>query len=85
MEGNGTATWKDARLTPKGHEHAMKANRFWKDMANTDKIPPPEIMYTSPLFRCLQTVNITFADYPFLKKSKGIFVSEVPLSLREAI
>jgi hypothetical protein len=57
----------------------MKANKFWKETAVKDRIPPPEIMYTSPLFRCLQTVNLTFADYPFLGKSKGIVVSEVTL------
>jgi broad specificity phosphatase PhoE len=69
--------WKDAHLTPKGHEHALKANNFWKDAAVKEKIQFPEIMYTSPLFRCLQTVNLTFGDHPLLKKSKGIFVSEV--------
>lgn len=52
-------------------------------MAVQDKIPSPEAIYTSPLFRCLQTVNFTFADYPFLKKSKGIFVSEVLISQLE--
>jgi len=82
MEGNGSIIWKDAKLTPKGHDHALKANNFWKGRAVSEKVPHPEIMYTSPLFRCLQTVNTTFSGYPFLNNSRGVFVSE---SIREPI
>jgi broad specificity phosphatase PhoE len=76
-DGNGSISWKDAELTPKGHTHALAANRFWKELAPKEGIPFPEVMYTSPLWRCLQTVNLTFTDITHFNNSRGVFVSEV--------
>lgn len=38
----------------------MKANKFWAHSLSEAKIPAPESYYTSPLYRCLATANITF-------------------------
>jgi bisphosphoglycerate-dependent phosphoglycerate mutase len=72
-------TWKDAKLTSNGYNQAANANKFWKETAVTEGIPAPEIMYTNPLTRALQTATLTFADTPFLTGSKGIVVSGVSL------
>jgi broad specificity phosphatase PhoE len=62
QDGNGTISWNDAILTPKGHSQALTANKFWKESTSTSKIPFPATFYTSPMSRCLDTVNLTFAD-----------------------
>jgi broad specificity phosphatase PhoE len=64
QDGNGTSFWKDAALTPKGNDQALAANRFWKEAVNTLRIPIPVAFYTSPLARCLTTVNLTFSGMP---------------------
>ncbi|CZS96299.1 related to PMU1-high copy suppressor of ts tps2 mutant phenotype [Rhynchosporium agropyri] len=64
VDGNGTSVWADARVTPNGIAQAEKANAFWANSIKTTKIPLPESYYTSPLTRCLQTANLTFASLP---------------------
>ena len=64
-------------MTPQGHEQTLRASQFWRETAQKDEIPFPEILYTSPLWRCVQTANFTFADNVKFDKSKGIIVTEV--------
>jgi hypothetical protein len=64
QDGNGTSFWKDAALTSKGNDQALAANRFWNEAVNTLKIPIPGTLYTSPLARCLTTINLTFSGVP---------------------
>ncbi|MCJ1255576.1 hypothetical protein MMC24_003393 [Lignoscripta atroalba] len=78
-DGNGTVIWADARITPKGIAQAQIANAFWASEISNQKIPTPESYYTSPLTRCLETVNITFSGldlpsrHPFLPVVKELF------------
>ncbi|KAL9079391.1 MAG: hypothetical protein Q9157_001737 [Trypethelium eluteriae] len=72
VDGNGTAIWADAHLDPAGIAQAETANAFWAHELAVQRIPAPQTYYTSPLYRCLQTANITFsgldlpASQPFL-------------------
>jgi hypothetical protein len=63
-------------LTPKGREQALRANEFWKVAARKEEIPFPEIIYTSPLWRCVETANLTFADNIQFNRSKEVIITE---------
>ncbi|KAI4124014.1 MAG: hypothetical protein LQ338_005021 [Usnochroma carphineum] len=79
LDGNGTVTWADARLTHKGATQAQAVNAFWASEIKNQKIPTPQSYYTSPLTRCLTTANITFSGlelpsrYPFITTVKELF------------
>ncbi|KAF9880594.1 GPI anchored protein [Colletotrichum karsti] len=64
QDGNGTAVWADPLLTPAGEAEAYKANAYFKDRYETQKMPYFESYYSSPLTRCTVTANITFGDIP---------------------
>jgi broad specificity phosphatase PhoE len=83
LNGNSTAYWEDAHLTSAGIESAQTAHAFWKHEIEAQKIPTPDAFYTSPLARCLETVNLTFAGLD-LPKEKA-FVPIVKEYLREGI
>ena len=78
-DGNSTVTWADAHLTPTGVMQAQTAHNFWAHELEVQKIPAPQSYYTSPLYRCLQTSNITFAGLslpkgrPFVPLGKELF------------
>lgn len=82
-DGNATATWADAHLTPNGIAQAQIAHNFWARELATQKIPAPESYYTSPLYRCLQTANVTFSGLRLLRQSP--FVPLVKELFRESI
>ncbi|KAL8842529.1 MAG: hypothetical protein Q9170_000483 [Blastenia crenularia] len=79
LDGNGTVTWADARLTPKGVTQALAVNTFWASEIKVQKIPTPQSYYTSPLTRCLATANLTFSGldlpnrHPFVPTVKEFF------------
>ncbi|KAL8714785.1 MAG: hypothetical protein Q9220_001298 [cf. Caloplaca sp. 1 TL-2023] len=83
LDGNGTVTWADARLTPKGISQALAVNAFWTSEIKNQKIPTPQNYYTSPLTRCLATAQFTFTglDIP----SRHPFVPTVKEFFREGI
>ncbi|KAL5415258.1 hypothetical protein PMIN03_002790 [Paraphaeosphaeria minitans] len=83
QDGNGTVTWADAHLTPKGIAQAQHANKFWSTLLATEKIAAPQTYYTSPLHRCLDTARLTFAGLPL--PSTSPFVPTVKESFREGI
>ncbi|MCJ1307616.1 hypothetical protein MMC25_001263 [Agyrium rufum] len=83
LDGNGTVVWADAHLTPNGVEQAQVANTFWTHEIATQKIQTPQSFYTSPLFRCLATANITFTGLALPKKLP--FVPTVKELFREGI
>ncbi|KAL2070226.1 hypothetical protein VTL71DRAFT_13252 [Oculimacula yallundae] len=64
VDGNGTSVWADAEVTPNGVAQAVKANAFWANAIKTTKVPLPESYYSSPMTRCLQTAELTFASLP---------------------
>ncbi|KAK1759839.1 Phosphomutase-like protein 3 [Echria macrotheca] len=82
--GNGTTTWQDAELTPKGYAQVRAANAFWRDTALTSKIPFPQSFYVSPMARCLATANETFATLGVWDGSRG-FAPVVKELLRETL
>jgi broad specificity phosphatase PhoE len=63
QNGNGTVSWDDAELTPKGLQQAENAKKFWINTRNTDKVPFPQFFFVSPLRRTLQTATITFQEH----------------------
>lgn len=79
LDGNATVTWADAHLSPLGVTQALAVNQFWTTEIETQRIPTPQSYYTSPLTRCLQTVNLTFngldlpARHPFVPEVKELF------------
>ncbi|KAJ5098854.1 hypothetical protein N7532_005855 [Penicillium argentinense] len=60
LDGNSTATWKDATLTSAGIAQALKANTFWQKEITEQRIHTPDNYFVSPLTRTLQTANYTF-------------------------
>ena len=87
IDGNATAVWSDAHLTNNGIAQAQKANNFWRSEIETQKIPTPQKFYTSPLYRCLSTANVTFAgldDY-LVQNGGSPFVPTAKELLREGI
>ncbi|KAL8801521.1 MAG: hypothetical protein Q9223_006856 [Gallowayella weberi] len=79
LDGNGTVSWADARLTPKGIAQALSVNAFWASEIKNQKVPTPQSYYTSPLTRCLATANLTFSGlnlpsrHPFVPTVKEFF------------
>lgn len=55
-------SWVDPLLTPAGLQEAYKANAYYKDRFETQKMPFFESYYVSPLTRCTTTANFTFGD-----------------------
>ncbi|KAL8931357.1 MAG: hypothetical protein Q9211_007021 [Gyalolechia sp. 1 TL-2023] len=60
LEGDSDGCWSDAHLTQTGIQQALAVNAFWKRQIAEAKTPAPEKYYSSPLYRCLQTANLTF-------------------------
>ncbi|KAL9004934.1 MAG: hypothetical protein Q9188_002253 [Gyalolechia gomerana] len=60
LEGDSHGQWSDAHLTETGIQQALSVNAFWKRQIAEAKTPAPEKYYTSPLYRCLETANLTF-------------------------
>jgi broad specificity phosphatase PhoE len=82
-DGNGTVTWADAQITPKGVDQALSVHAFWNHLIHDEKITLPQTYYTSPLFRCLATVKLTFEGLKLPKKSP--FVPVIKEYFREGI
>ncbi|KAF2651523.1 phosphoglycerate mutase-like protein [Lophiostoma macrostomum CBS 122681] len=78
-DGNNSVVWADAHLTQKGISQALAVNGFWKHLIIDELITPPESYYTSPLYRCLSTANLTFSGldlprkHPFVPTIKELF------------
>ncbi|KAF2723066.1 phosphoglycerate mutase-like protein [Polychaeton citri CBS 116435] len=60
LEGDGSRTWADAALTPKGEQQAKELNSFWRNSISELHVPAPQSIYSSPLRRCLQTTHLSF-------------------------
>lgn len=61
LKGNDTETWFDAFLTDVGIQQANELASFWGNLVDSEGAPLPEILYTSPLARCLQTTSLVFS------------------------
>ncbi|KAL8844613.1 MAG: hypothetical protein Q9176_001125 [Flavoplaca citrina] len=85
QEGDSTSYWVDPHLTDTGVQQAETINAFWKHQLAVAGTPAPEKYYCSPLYRCLETANLTFtgldlpADRPYkpvvkelLREANGI-------------
>ncbi|KAJ8105662.1 hypothetical protein ONZ43_g7338 [Nemania bipapillata] len=60
LDGDGTSNWVDAFLTDKGKQQAQSLNDFWRESVQNLRIPVPQICYTSPHARCLETTKIAY-------------------------
>ncbi|KAI5287581.1 hypothetical protein KEM52_001520, partial [Ascosphaera acerosa] len=85
QDGNGTASWVDALLTPKGISQAETVARTWRQEMQRG-IPLPEVHIVSPMRRCIQTANHTFAqldlppERPFKPVIKEVGLPPSPLT-----
>ncbi|KOC07811.1 hypothetical protein AFLA70_311g001220 [Aspergillus flavus AF70] len=61
LDGDGTVSWVDAKLTEAGIQQAETLSQFWTDAVATENVPLPESLYTSPLARCLETTRLVFS------------------------
>ncbi|KAL8752976.1 MAG: hypothetical protein Q9184_005565 [Pyrenodesmia sp. 2 TL-2023] len=71
LPGDLHGPWSDAHLTPLGISQALAVHAFWAHQLPHALTPAPQSYYASPLYRCLQTANLTFqhlnlpADRPY--------------------
>ncbi|KAL7933133.1 histidine phosphatase superfamily [Trichoderma chlorosporum] len=85
LDGNGTATWSDAELTPNGIQQTTKANAYYKSRFEQEGLPYFQSYYSSPLKRCLQTANLTFDSLrlppsnPFRPTIKELFRESISI------
>ncbi|CAG8897369.1 unnamed protein product [Penicillium nalgiovense] len=84
LNGNCTASWADADLTPGGISQALKANEFWQKEINEQRIHTPDHYYVSPMTRALKTANLTFTGLDMPKHSAA-FKPTVKEHFREGI
>ncbi|KAM3460660.1 hypothetical protein NHJ6243_005716 [Beauveria neobassiana] len=85
LDGNGTSTWADPKLTPQGLAEASKASAFYKTRFQEHGMPFFESYYSSPLTRCVQTAQGTFAGLalpaarPFAPIIKELFRESISI------
>ncbi|KAM3546357.1 hypothetical protein ARSEF1564_000632 [Beauveria bassiana] len=85
LDGNGTSTWADPKLTPQGLAEASKASAFYKSRFQEHGMPFFESYYSSPLTRCVQTAQGTFAGLalpaarPFAPIIKELFRESISI------
>ncbi|CED82588.1 Predicted phosphoglycerate mutase [Phaffia rhodozyma] len=81
LNTDGNQTWgPDAHLTPAGILQAEAVNAAWKNESKWD-IPLPQVLYSSPMTRSMDTLNITWHD---ILLNKG-YVPQVKENWRETI
>lgn len=83
LDGDGDLFWDDAHLTAKGKQQALSNNAFLKRQFSEAKMPLPAKYFTSPLYRCLQTANLTYSGIE-LPASKS-FVPLIKELMREVM
>ncbi|KAM5377957.1 hypothetical protein ACJZ2D_004703 [Fusarium nematophilum] len=83
QNGNEKETWFDAFLTDVGVQQARDLNSFWTQLIDVDGAPLPEVLYTSPLARCLQTTSLVFSSV--MESHSAPFKPIVKELLRERI
>ncbi|KAJ4154770.1 hypothetical protein LMH87_000049 [Akanthomyces muscarius] len=85
LDGNGTSVWADPKLTPQGASEAAKANAYYKTRFEEHGMPYFESYYSSPLTRCIQTAQGTFANlslpaaHPFTPVIKELFRESISI------
>ncbi|KAF2861274.1 phosphoglycerate mutase family protein [Piedraia hortae CBS 480.64] len=83
LDGDGTLFWSDAHLTSVGQAQAREARAFMQKQIQTQKMPAPQSYYVSPLYRCLQTANLTFGGLEL--PADGQFRPVIKEMLREVL
>lgn len=62
LTGDGEITWgPDPYLTPLGESQARAVNIAWKRQLE-EGVPLPQVLYSSPLRRAADTLNLTWHD-----------------------
>jgi broad specificity phosphatase PhoE len=79
LDGNGTVTWRDAHLTDLGESQARAAHAFLAAQFRPPRtMPAPDAYYVSPLWRCLQTADLSWrglrlpAEKPYRPRVKEL-------------
>lgn len=55
-------SWVDAKLTEDGVGLARRSGQLWVEWTESNGVPLPETVYTSPLARCLETTKLVYSD-----------------------
>ena len=79
---NSSFVYADAPVTPAGANEATKANAYWRSRLAFEKIQAPQSYYSSPMRRCLETAEVTFAGLGLID-GKGAEKVVVKEGLRE--
>ncbi|KAJ4360517.1 putative phosphoglycerate mutase pmu1 [Didymosphaeria variabile] len=58
LSGDGHVVWEDAELTPFGEQQAEAIASFF----GRGEVPLPDVIFSSPLRRCLETTKIAYKD-----------------------
>jgi broad specificity phosphatase PhoE len=78
LDGDGTLFWSDAHLTDIGKDQARTANRFVKAQLEPKVgMPLPDAWVVSPMWRCLQTAELTWEGVDGFKPVVRELVREV--------
>lgn len=78
---NSSFIYADAPLREEGISEATKANAYWASRIEEEKIPFVQSYYSSPLHRCLETAELTFASLDLPKEHP--FTPTIKEGLRE--
>lgn len=85
LDGNGTVSWVDAHLTDIGKQQALAARQFIDDQLHPRAMPVPDHYYVSPMYRCLQTAQLTWTGLEFDLPAEKPFVPIIKEKLREVL
>ncbi|KAL9054491.1 MAG: hypothetical protein Q9162_004137 [Coniocarpon cinnabarinum] len=78
--GDGQHTWEDARLTHEGVKQAKEVRAIWKRLMHDQKMILPHSFYVSPLWRCLQTCEITWEEmHSYWRWEEHLLPGRVPI------
>jgi broad specificity phosphatase PhoE len=76
---DGITSWFDSFLAPEGEGQVKDLSTFWSTLTSSEGAPLPQMVYTSPLARCLQTTEFVYGPlFP-----KGQFHPLIKEDLRE--
>ena len=84
MDGDGELFWADAHLTEKGEGQAKEAGEFVGAQWEREKMPAPQRYFVSPMYRCLQTAELTYGGLE-IPEGGAVFRPMVKELLRETM
>ncbi|GAB7358754.1 hypothetical protein MBLNU230_g3982t1 [Neophaeotheca triangularis] len=74
---DGTLYWADAHLTATGEAQARRANEVFGRQFSAARMPEPQLWWTSPLWRCLQTASLSWRGLGEIEGLKTFVIKEM--------